>query len=95
LLNVRSADVRRWRKRRESITPNMRDRILDLHDVFTRLFRLYHPPAAFHWLTGHERLLGGKRPLDVLASRGAAPLIDVLRAIETGKSHHTDIGNRL
>ena len=95
LLNVRSADVRRWRKRRESITPTMRDRILDLHDVFTRLFRLYHPRAAFHWLTAQERLLGGARPLDVLTSRGAAPLIDVLRAIETGSSPHTDIANHL
>lgn len=95
LLNVRSQDVRNWRKRRTSIPREMRVRILDLHDVFTRLFRLYHPQAAFHWLTGPDRLLGGRRPVDVVTSQGAAPITAALGAIEAGCRQHVDEGHSL
>lgn len=82
LLNVRSSDVRSWHRRRRPIPLEMRRRVLDLHDVFTRLFRLYRPPAAFHWLTGSERLLNGRRPIDVVSSDGAGPIIAALHEIE-------------
>jgi hypothetical protein len=34
------------------------------------------------WLVGNEPLLKGARPVDVLVTRGAAPLIAALVAIE-------------
>jgi hypothetical protein len=34
------------------------------------------------WLVGNEPFFGGARPIDVLASQGASPLIAALAAIE-------------
>ena len=94
LLNVRSSDVRSWRRRRRAIPPEMRGRVLDLHDVFTRLFRMYRPPAGFHWLTGSERILHGRRPVDVISSQGAAPIIAALCEIEDLGRRHSDARRR-
>jgi hypothetical protein len=93
LLNVRSSDVRSWHKRRRPIPPEMRRRVLDLHDVFTRLFRLYRPPAAFHWLSGSERLLNGRRPLDVISTEGAGPIVAALREIESFGCRRSEAGH--
>ena len=54
-------------------------RFVDLHDILTRILRLYGREAAAMWLTGAEPLLGGARPIDVLVTAGAAP---VIRAID-------------
>lgn len=53
-------------------------RVLDLHDVFSRALQVYDPQVAVDWLLGADRYLGGKRPVDVLATDGAAPLIEAL-----------------
>lgn len=62
----------------------MRTRILEAHDVLTRVHRVFNPPLAARWLIGHEPLLGGARPIDVMGMHGAAPVIDALDAISAG-----------
>ena len=59
-------------------------RIVDLHDVLTRILRLYGRDAAAMWLVGSEPLLGGARPIDVLVTEGAAPLIRTIDGIAQG-----------
>jgi hypothetical protein len=59
-------------------------RIVDLHDVLTRILRVYGREAAAMWLVGSEPLLGGARPIDVLALEGAAPLIRAIDGIAQG-----------
>jgi uncharacterized protein (DUF2384 family) len=59
-------------------------RIVDLHDILTRILRVYGREAAALWLVGSEPLLGGARPIDVLVMEGAAPVIGAIDGIMQG-----------
>jgi uncharacterized protein (DUF2384 family) len=83
LLDVDAAMVTRW-KRGANISPVMAHRILDLHAVLARAFQIFAPSVTAQWLVGHEPFLNEARPIDVLAGRGAAPLIEALDAIAAG-----------
>ena len=50
----------------------------------TRALQIFAPQVATQWLVGHEPFLNEARPIDVLARRGAAPLIGALDAIAAG-----------
>ena len=84
LLGVDDSAVAHWRSGKRNITASMKTRILELHDVLSRVHQVFNPLLASRWLTGHEPLLGGARPIDVLAQRGAAPVIDALDALVAG-----------
>src|SRR5512133_1683105 len=79
LLDADRAQVSRWGAGTEPVSAEMGRRIVDLHDVLTRILRVSSPRAASLWLIGSEPLLGGARPIDVLAAEGASP---VIRAID-------------
>ena len=66
--------VTRW-KRGGNISPLMSRRILDLHAVLARAIAVFAPEVVTDWLVGHEPFLNDARPIDVLAQRGAAPLM--------------------
>jgi uncharacterized protein (DUF2384 family) len=83
LLDVNPAMITRWR-RGAKISETMSRRILDLHAVLTRAFQIFAPDVTSQWLVGHEPFLNDARPIDVLAVRGAAPLIEALDAIAAG-----------
>jgi uncharacterized protein (DUF2384 family) len=84
LLGADRAQVSRWSAGTESISSEMGRRIVDLHDVLTRILRVYGREAAAMWLVGSEPLLGGARPIDVLALEGAAPVIRAIDGIAEG-----------
>ena len=84
LLGADRAQVSRWGADKESVGAEMSRRIVDLHDVLTRILRIYHRDAAAMWLSGSEPLLGGARPIDVLALEGAAPVVRAIEAIAEG-----------
>ena len=84
LLGANRAQVSRWGAGRESISSEMGRRIVDLHDVLTRILRVYGREAAAMWLVGSEPLLGGARPIDVLVLEGAAPVIRAIDGIAEG-----------
>jgi uncharacterized protein (DUF2384 family) len=84
LLDADRAQVSRWGAGRESVSAEMGRRIVDLHDVLTRILRVYSRGAAALWLAGSEPLLGGARPIDVLALEGAAPVIRAIDGIAQG-----------
>jgi len=84
LLGADRAQVSRWSTGREPISSEMGRRIVDLHDVLTRILRVYGREAAAMWLVGSEPLLGGARPIDVLALEGAAPVIRAIDGIAEG-----------
>lgn len=83
LLDVDAAMVTRWR-RGGKISAAMSRRILDLHAVLVRALQVFAPDVATQWLVGHEPFLNEARPIDVLAVRGAGPLIEALDAIAAG-----------
>jgi uncharacterized protein (DUF2384 family) len=84
LLGVNRSMVTRWRSGRSRISEEMGERIINLHDIFTRAFQVFRPNIAVMWLMGSEPFLNGARPLDVLVTRGAAPLIEALGGIDSG-----------
>ncbi len=84
LLGADRAQVSRWGAGREPISGEMGRRIVDLHDILTRILRVYHREAAAMWLVGSEPLLGGARPIDVLVLEGAAPVIRAIDGIAEG-----------
>jgi uncharacterized protein (DUF2384 family) len=84
LLGADRAQVSRWSAGIESIGSEMGRRIVDLHDVLTRILRVYGREAAAVWLVGSEPLLGGARPIDILVLEGAAPVIRAIDGIAEG-----------
>jgi uncharacterized protein (DUF2384 family) len=84
LLGADRAQVSRWTAGTESIGSEMGRRIVDLHDVLTRILRVYGREAAAMWLVGSEPLLGGARPIDILVLEGAAPVIRAIDGISQG-----------
>ena len=84
LLGADRAQVSRWTAGTESISHEMGRRIVDLHDILTRILRVYGREAASMWLVGSEPLLGGARPIDVLVTEGAAPVIRAIDGIAAG-----------
>jgi uncharacterized protein (DUF2384 family) len=84
LLGADRAQVSRWSAGTESIGSEMGRRIVDLHDVLTRILRVYGREAAAMWLVGSEPLLGGARPIDILVLEGAAPVIRAIDGIAQG-----------
>jgi len=84
VLGADRAQVSRWRSRKEPIGAEMARRVIDLHDVLTRILRVYDPDTAALWLVGSEPLLGGARPIDVMAIEGASPVIRAIDGIAQG-----------
>lgn len=84
LLGVDRSAVTHWIQDNREISATMRARILEVHDVLTRVHQVFNPTLAARWLVGHEPFLGGARPIDVMGVRGAAPVIDALDAISSG-----------
>jgi len=84
LLDTDRARVSRWTSGREAIGTEMGRRIVDLHDVLTRILRVYNREAAAMWLVGSEPLLGGARPIDVLAMEGAGSVVRAIDGIAEG-----------
>jgi uncharacterized protein (DUF2384 family) len=84
LLGADRAQVSRWTSKKESVGAEMAGRIIDVHDVLTRILRVYERESAAMWLVGSEPLLGGARPIDVLVIEGAAPVIRAIDGIVQG-----------
>ena len=84
LLDVQESTITNWMSRELPLTGEMATRVLDVHDVLTRALQIFPPRTAMDWLVGHEPFLNHARPVDVLAERGAHPLIEALRAIDAG-----------
>jgi uncharacterized protein (DUF2384 family) len=84
MLGADRAQVSRWMGRAAPISAEMGRRIVDLHDILSRILRVYSREAAAMWLTGSEPLLAGARPIDVLVLEGAAPVIRAIDGIAQG-----------
>jgi uncharacterized protein (DUF2384 family) len=83
LLGVSRSQPSRWRSGKERVSPANRARLTDLDHILNRLLQVLWPEEAGAWLTATDPHLGG-RPVDVLALRGAAPVIEAIDALAQG-----------
>ena len=83
LLGVSRSQPSRWRSGEEQMSPINRARISDLDHVLSRLLQILWPEEASDWLTAFSPHLNG-RPIDVLALRGAGPVIEAIDALAQG-----------
>jgi uncharacterized protein (DUF2384 family) len=86
MVGVDKAMVSNWMRKSspKPISGGMASRIIDIHDVINRALQVFQPQVAADWLAGSEPLLGGARPIDVLKTRGAVPVIQALEGIAAG-----------
>jgi hypothetical protein len=84
LLDTDPSIVSSWSSGQQRMNREMERRVIDIHDVLMRAFQVLDPDTAMRWLVGSEPFLGGRRPIDVLALRGAAPLIEAIDNMESG-----------
>ncbi|MGH8925546.1 MAG: hypothetical protein ACRDWA_13055 [Acidimicrobiia bacterium] len=83
LLGVSRSQPSRWRSGEEQMSPINRARLTDLDHVMNRLLQVLWPEEASAWLAAINPHLGG-RPVDVLALRGAGPVIEAIDALAQG-----------
>ena len=84
MLGVDPAQVSRWLEREAPISDVMATRIFAAHTLIARAHQVFTPPNVAPWLIGHEPLLGGARPIDVLVLRGMGPVLAALDGVEDG-----------
>jgi uncharacterized protein (DUF2384 family) len=83
ILGVARSQPSRWKSGAEQMSPINRARIADLDHILGRLLMVLWPDEAGDWLTAPNPHLGG-RPVDVLALRGAGPVIEAIDALAQG-----------
>jgi uncharacterized protein (DUF2384 family) len=81
ILDVSPGMITNWKSRRHAMRGDYAQRVIDLHDVLVRALQQMQPAVVMDWLVGREPYLNHARPIDVLVTRGASPLIDALRGI--------------
>jgi uncharacterized protein (DUF2384 family) len=82
LLDIGAGTITNWKRGRHTMSPEYAKRVIELHDVMVRALQVYQPQVAMDWLVGNDPFLDHARPIDVLVTRGAAPLIVALDAFE-------------
>jgi uncharacterized protein (DUF2384 family) len=76
--------LHRWRN--SDVTPQSDhlQRVLDLAYVVKELSEIYTPPEVRIWLYERHRLLGGRRPVDLISAGEVDALLDVIAQLKDG-----------
>ena len=77
-LSVSASQPTQWIKGVESPNPENARTIVDIDHVIARAGLLWTPSVVSAWLVGANAFLDGARPIDVVKTRGAEPVIDAL-----------------
>jgi len=77
-LSVSASQPTQWIKGVETPNPENARTIVDIDHVIARAGLLWTPSVVSAWLVGSNAFLGGARPIDVVKTRGAEPVIDAL-----------------
>jgi uncharacterized protein (DUF2384 family) len=84
ILGVSPSQPSRWKSGQEVPSPEVAARLLDLDHVVALAMQAWHPRIVTDWLDTANGFLDGARPIDVLLQRGAAEVIDALKATLSG-----------
>lgn len=83
-LGVSASQPSRWKAGKESPSPDMARRLVDLDHVVARALLVWDPSVVPDWLSSPNGHLGGATPLGVMATRGPAEVLMALDALEAG-----------
>ena len=83
-LGIRPETVSRWNQGKAFPQPEAERALLDLEYVVDLLADLYRPDEARIWLLSRQRLLGGARPVDLIAKGRTDEVLQVLRQLLEG-----------
>lgn len=83
-LGVSPSQPSRWKSGKESPSPDMARRLVDLDHVVARALLVWDREVIPDWLTSPNGHLGGATPLGVLATQGPSSVLDALDAVEAG-----------
>ena len=84
LLEVSPSQPSRWRRGEEVPGPGVAALLVDIDHVLGRLLLVWDREVAYDWLTGANPHLDGSRPIDVIATRGTADVVDAIVAEAAG-----------
>lgn len=84
LLGTTAQTVHRWRKDQADPQSTHLKRILDLAFVAEELSELYSPAEARLWLYGRHRMLGGRRPVDLISQGDIDPVLQIIATLKDG-----------
>jgi len=83
-LGVAPSQPSRWKDGVETPSPDVAEKLLDLDHVVALAVQAWQPEVVMDWMTTSNGFLDGAQPLDVLMQRGAAEVIDALKATLSG-----------
>ena len=84
LLDTRPETVSRWQTGKTEPQPDRLHRLLTLEWLVEELADLYPPDEARLWLFSPHRLLGGKRPADLIQEDSTDEVLTVIEQLKTG-----------
>jgi uncharacterized protein (DUF2384 family) len=84
VLGVSPSQPSRWKDGLETPSPEVAARLLDLDHVAALAAQTWAPEVVMDWMTSANGFLEGARPIDVLVQRGAAEVVDALKATLSG-----------
>jgi uncharacterized protein (DUF2384 family) len=83
-LGVSPSQPSRWKDGIETPSPDVAGRLLDLDHVAALAVQAWEPEVVMDWMTSANGFLDGARPIDVVVQRGAAEVVDALKATLSG-----------
>jgi uncharacterized protein (DUF2384 family) len=83
-LGVSPSQPSRWKDGAETPSPDVAEKLLDLDHVVALAVQAWEPEVVMDWMTTANGFLDGAQPMDVLMQRGAAQVIDALKATLSG-----------
>lgn len=83
-LGVSPSQPSRWKDGVETPSPEAAEKLLDLDHVLALAVQAWEPAVVMDWMTTANGFLEGAQPIDVLIQRGAAEVIDALKATLSG-----------
>jgi putative toxin-antitoxin system antitoxin component (TIGR02293 family) len=84
VLNTNPRTVSRWLQRASAPRPDARARLLELLAVLDRLSEVLKPQAAHDWLFTPNPFLDHRKPVELLRSGDARPVLGAIDAMTEG-----------
>ncbi|MCZ6802430.1 MAG: DUF2384 domain-containing protein [Proteobacteria bacterium] len=84
VIGSRPETVSRWNKGKAFPQPDKEILLLDLDYIIDQLSDLYEPMEARMWLFSRQKLLQGKRPVELIQSGQAKEVIELLEQLNEG-----------